>query len=144
MRPCKNYTPYFSWGLKWTKFLNSSLKLEFSLFSFKWFLFLARKYLTVVNLQVIFQFFANVNIHKVAATLVNVVKLDVENDNVVSALFNVVNINFEKDKVDSTFFNVDIRNVVPTMFWRLPISRSHINLTITLKLLIYLFTFNIE
>ena len=72
--------------------------------------------MTVVNLQFIFQFFANVNINKVVATLVNVVKLDVENDNVVSALFNVVNINFEKDKVDSTFFNVDIRNVVPTMF----------------------------
>ena len=74
----------------------------------------------------------------VVSTLVNVVKLDVENDNIILTLSNVVNINVEIDNVDSTWFNVvnfivDIHNVVSTSIWRSLTSQRHINLTKTLK-----------
>ena len=46
------------------------------------------------------------HIKNVVSTLVNVVKLDVENDNIVSALPNVVHMNVEIDKVDSNLLNV--------------------------------------
>ena len=51
----------------------------------------------------------------------NVVQLDVENENVDSTLLDVVN------------FNVEIRNVVSTLIWRCPMSRSPINEKTTLK-----------
>ena len=58
-------------------------------------------------------FFSNGHIRNVVSTLPNVVKIDVENDNVVQ--FNV-----EKHNVVSTLFyvvnfNVDIHNVVSTL-----------------------------
>ena len=63
----------------------------------------------------IFQLFAFGHIRYVVLTLANIVKFDVENDNVVSTLSNVVNINVEIYNVDSTLFKVDVRNVVSTL-----------------------------
>ena len=72
------------------------------------------------------------------STLPKVVKIDVQNDNVVSTLSNVIQIKAEIDNVNSSLFNVvnsnfDVRNVVPTLIWRYATSRRHINLKIKLK-----------
>ena len=83
-------------------------------------------------------------------TFPNIVKINVENDNVVfalsivvqinveannidSTLFNVINSNVEIDNVDSTLFdvlksNVDIPSVVSMLIWCCAMSRRHINL----------------
>ena len=61
----------------------------------------------------IFFFFVNGHIHNVASTLLNVVKIYIENYNVVSTLSNVVQINVEIANVVN--FNVDVRNVVSTL-----------------------------
>ena len=50
--------------------------------------------------------------------LVNVVKLDVANDNVVSTLYNVANVNAKLDNVDSTLFNVVNSLTYATFFQR--------------------------
>ena len=60
------------------------------------------------------------HIHHVVSTLVNVVKLDFENDNVVSTLSNIGNINVEIYNVELTLlrvvnFNIDAQNVVSTL-----------------------------
>ena len=52
-----------------------------------------------------FQLFEKVHIHNVVLTLIDVVKLDVENNNIVSTLSNVVNINIEIDNVDLTLIS---------------------------------------
>ena len=49
--------------------------------------------------------FQNGQIH-VVLTLINVVKLDGENNNIVSTLSNVININAEKDNVDLTLLTL--------------------------------------
>ena len=54
--------------------------------------------------------------------LINVIKIDVENNSIVQAMSNVVNINDETDNVDLTLFNVvnfnvDIHNVVLKLTW---------------------------
>ena len=68
----------------------------FSVFSFIYlFLFWSSK---IFYFYSPFQLSANGHIHKVVSTLINVVKLDVENNN-------VVHINVEIDNVDSTLFN---------------------------------------
>ena len=78
------------------------------------------------------------NIHNVVSTLINVVKLDVDNNSIVSKLSNVVNFNVEIGNVDSMLFNVvnfnvDIHNVVTTLIWHCPTLRRHITLTTTLR-----------
>ena len=85
-----------------------------------------------------FQLFENGHIQNVVSTLINVVKLDVQNNNIVSALSNVVNINVEIDNVNVTLFNVVnfnvyIHNFVSTLIRYCPTSRSHITLTTTLR-----------
>ena len=86
-----------------------------------------------------FQLFENSHIHNVASTLINVMKLYVENNSIVSTLSNVANINVERDKVDLTLFNivnfnVDIRKVISTLIWHCSTWRCHIALTTTLRL----------
>ena len=110
------------WGIKSTKFWNSSLNLEFLIFNFN-FLFFSRFFWSSNFFLLFFTlyFFENGHIHNVASTLSNVVNINVDIENVDSTLFNVVN------------FNVDIHNIVSTLVWRRPTSRSHINLTTTLK-----------
>ena len=64
-----------------------------------------------------FQLFGNGHIHNVVSTLINVVKLNVENNSIVST---VVFINVEIDNVDLALFNivnfnVDIHNFASTL-----------------------------
>ena len=64
--------------------------------------------------------FSNGHIGNYASTLHNVVKIDVESDNVVSTLSNVVQFNVETHNVVSTLLNVvnfkvDVHNVVSTL-----------------------------
>ena len=85
-----------------------------------------------------FQLFENGHIHNVVLTLINVVKLDVENNNIVLTQSNVVNSNVEIDNVDSTLFNivtfnVDIHNVVSRLIWHCLSSWRHITLTTILR-----------
>ena len=84
------------------------------------------------------QLFENGHIHNFVSTLINVVKLDVENSSIVSTLSNVVNVNVEIDNVDLTLFNVinfnfDMHNVASTLMWHCLTSRRHITLTATLE-----------
>ena len=85
-----------------------------------------------------YQLFEYGHIQNVVSTLINVVKLDVQNNNIVSTLYNVVNINVEIGNVNLTLlkvvnFNVYIHNVVSTLIWYCPTSRNHITLTTTLR-----------
>ena len=69
------------------------------------------------NIFFSFQLFENGHINNVVSTLINVMKLDLEND-VVLTLPNVVNMNVEISKVDSTLFDVvnfNFNNVVSTL-----------------------------
>ena len=81
-------------------------------------------YLKIKNILLVSRFicqlFAFGHVHNVVSSLVNIVKLDIENDKVVSTLSNVVNINVEICYVDSTLFNVvnfnvDVHNIAPTL-----------------------------
>ena len=82
--------------------------------------FEARKYYFVFESRL--NFFSNGHNCIVGSTLHNVVKIDVENDNVVLRLMlpNVVQFNVEKYNIVSTLFkvvnfNVDVHNVVSTL-----------------------------
>ena len=77
-------------------------------------------------------------IKKVVSTLINVVKLDIENKNIVSTLSYVVNTNNEIDNVNLTLFNVvnlndNMQNFVSTLIWHSPASQRHITLATTLR-----------
>ena len=104
-------------GKKWRKMLRATYSLKFK----NIILFLNRG----------LYLFSNGHIRNVVSTLPNVVKIDVENDNVGSTLSNVVQFNVEKHNVVN--FNVDIHNVVLTLIWRCSTSRPHINLKTTLN-----------
>ena len=85
-----------------------------------------------------FVFLRNGHFHNFVSTFAKVVKLDVENDDVVSSLSNVVHINVEIHIVHSTLFgvansNIEIHNVVSTLIWCCPTSRCCINQKTTLK-----------
>ena len=62
-----------------------------------------------------FQLLENGHIHNFDSKLINVMKLDVENNNIASTLSNIANINVEIDNVDLTLFNVDMHNVFLTL-----------------------------
>ena len=83
-------------------------------------------------------FFWNGHIRNVISTLLNVAKIDVENDNVVSAFSNVVQFNVKIHNSVPTLLNVvnisvGVRNVVSTLIWRCATSQRHINLKATLN-----------
>ena len=61
--------------------------------------------------MIFFVFFRNGHFHNFVSTLTNVVKLDVEKDNVISTFSNVVHINVEIHSVDQTLFDVVNSNV---------------------------------
>ena len=68
----------------------------------------------------------------------NVIKIDVENDNVVSTLSNVVQFDVEIHNVVSALlnvvnFNFDVQNVASKLIWRCATSRRHLNLKTTLN-----------
>ena len=70
--------------------------------------------------MVFFVLFGNGHFHNIVLNFINVVKLDVENGNVVSTLSNVVHINGEIHNIDLTLLdvlnsNVKIRTVVSTL-----------------------------
>ena len=114
-----------------TRFWNSSLNLEVGVLNF-FLLFFQKMHFCS------FQRFATGHIHNVVLTLINVVKLDVENNNIVSTLSKLVSIKVEIDNVDSTLFNVESFNVdkynfLSTLIWRCLTSQRHINLITTLK-----------
>ena len=83
--------------------------------------FEAQKYYFVFESKL--NFFSNGHICNVVSTSPNVVKIDVENDNVVLALFNIFQFTVEIHNVVWTLlnvvnFNVDVRNVVSMLTWR--------------------------
>ena len=83
-------------------------------------------------------FFWNGHIRNVISTLLNVAKIDVENDNVDSALSNVVQFNVKIHNNVPTLLNVvnisvGVRNVFSTLIWRCATSQRHINLKATLN-----------
>ena len=90
----------------------------------KWLIFL----LKLKNFFFSFQLFEDGHIHNVVSTLINVMKLYVENKSIVPTLHNVVNIN-----IDLTLFNVDIHDVVSTLIWYYPTLRRHMTLRATLE-----------
>ena len=68
----------------------------------------------------------------------NVIKIDVENGNVVSTLSNVVQLDVEIHNVVSALLNVvnynfDLQNVASKLIWRCATSRRHLNLKTTLN-----------
>ena len=89
--------------------------------------------LKLKNVFLLFSTFWKWSFPNVVSTLINVVKFDVENYNIVWTMSNVVTINVEKDKVDLALFNVDIHNVVSTLIWHCPTSRRNITLTTALR-----------
>ena len=90
--------------------------MEFNVFNFIFFSFL---FLNSKILFFLFNFFPNGHIDNGVSTLIKVVKLDVEKNNIVLTLFKFVSINVGIDKVVSTFnvanLNVDRNNVVSTL-----------------------------
>ena len=105
----------FNWSQSKASVVNQMSHLSFE----------AQKYFFAV-----FNFSENGHIHNVVSLVINVMKLDVENNSIVSTLYNVVNINAEVDNVDLTLFNVgnfnvDVRNVVSTLIWHCSTSRRH-------------------
>ena len=102
-----------------------------------------------------FFFFGNKHFHDVVSTLINILKLDVDKDNVFSTLPKVVCISVEIHNVDSTLYvlvnpNVEIHHVVSTMVWHWHIStkRQRWNnfemITGMLDLLVEQIKFNID
>ena len=86
-----------------------------------------------------FQLLENGHIHNVVSTLINVMKLDAENNRIVLALSNVVKIDVDIGNVALMLFNVanfsvDIHNVVSTLIWHFPTSWRNITLTTKLRL----------
>ena len=72
--------------------------------------------------------------YNIVSTLTNVVKLDVEKDNLFSTLPNVAHNKVETYHVyltlfDAVYSKVEIHNVVSTLIWGCATSRHHINKT---------------
>ena len=109
----------------------------------------------VIFFSFVFFLFGNKHFHDVVSTLINILKLDVDKDNVFSTLPKVVCISVEIHNFDSTLYvlvnpNVEIHHVVSTMVWHWHIStkRQRWNnfemITGMLDLLIEQIKFNID
>ena len=111
---------FYKLHLKWGK---NEEHFESSIF------FEAQKYYFVFESRL--NFFSNGHIRNFVSTLLNVVKIDVEND-VVSTLSNLVstlsNVQFNVEK-----HNVDVQNVASTLIWCCATSQRKINLKTTLN-----------
>ena len=121
-----------------TRFWNSTLNVEFIAFNMISFYFLFLFSLSSKISFCSFQFFAKGHSHNVVSMLINVVKLNVENNSIVLTLPNLANITVDKCNVDSTLFNVrnfdfDKHIFDSTLIWRCLTSRRHISLIKTLK-----------
>ena len=95
-------------------------------------------FLRLKNIFCSFQLFEYCHIHNIVSTLINAVKLGIENNNIVWRLSNIVNINTEIGNTDSTLFgvvsfNIAIHNVLSTFIWHCPTLQCHITLTTTLR-----------
>ena len=75
----------------------------------------------------------NGHIQNVVLTLINVMELDIQNNNIVSGLSNVVYIKVNLALFNVLNFNVYIHNIVLTLIRYCPTSWSHVTLTTTLR-----------
>ena len=143
------YTFYFIFYIFGVLRIYEALQIFFYKFLFKWgkMKILSPSYSSklenfILFLNQDFIFFPNGHTCNVVSTLLNVVKIDVENDNVVLTLSNVVQFNVEIYNVVLTHVstllnvvnvNVDVHNIVSTLIWCCTTSRRHINLKTTLN-----------
>ena len=117
---------HIKWGIKWIKYWVAAQTLTSSNSNF--YVYLEHKNISLVT-KFIFQLFDSHDIHNVVSTLANVIKIGVENDNI---LLTLSNIKAEIHNIDSILFNVvnlsvDVYIIISTLIWRYPTLRPSNN-----------------
>ena len=117
------------------KILSSCSNFDFIEFKFLC-LFRAQKYF--IGHEIYFSTFWFSWYSHVVSTLANVIKIGVENDNI---LLTLSNIKAEIHNIDSILFNVvnlsvDVYIIISTLIWRYPTLRPYINLATMLNCLL--------